>query len=169
MAKVNESTIFRLYKNKNDLFLGVVKKFASTDDIDLMNLQASLSMENFQKDINLIVHEYFKIYFSKVHVLRIFITNLVVFKELRGFGYLIIPKLEEHLKGYLAEMEARKIIKVKDLDVVSNFFMSTILRDVSYLTTFKKIEQYDQNIAKQINTKWKSRIDFFCEELVKTA
>lgn len=166
-AKVNQGTIFRLYNNKKDLYLEVVRKFASTDDIDLMDLQLSLSMENVRQDLMLMIHEYFRIYFKKIHVLRIFITGIMQFQELREFGYFIIPVLEQHFKGYLNEMEARRIIKVKDIDIVTGFVMSAIMSDVSNMTTFKKIEKYDESVTKLINDMWEKRIDFFCNDFIE--
>ncbi len=166
-AKVNEGTIFRLYNNKKDLYLEVVKKYASTDDINLMDLQLSLTMENLKQDLKLIIQEYFKIYFKKIHVLRIFVSGIIQFEELREFGYLVIPVMEKHFKEYLSEMEARRMFKVKDIEIVTNFFMSTIMSDVSQMTTFKKIENYDENVAELINAMWEKRINFFCEEFIE--
>jgi AcrR family transcriptional regulator len=166
-AKVNEGTIFRLYNNKNDLYLEVVRKFASTDDVDLMDLQLSLSMEDIKQDLKLIVQEYFRVYFKKIHALRIFVSGMIQFEELRQFGYLIMPVLEKHFKEYLNEMEARKIIKVKGIEVVSDFFMSTIMSDVANMTTFKKLEEYSEEVGQIINEMWEKRIDFFCKEFIE--
>jgi hypothetical protein len=149
------------------LYTHVVRRFASTEDIDLMNLQLSLTMEDIRYDLKLIVQEYFKIYFCKIHVIRIFVSGIIQFEELREFGYLVIPVLEQHFKEYLNEVEARRIVKVKDIETVSSFFMSTIMRDVSHLTTFNKVENYDEKIAKLINTMWEKRINFFCNEFIE--
>jgi AcrR family transcriptional regulator len=166
-AKVNEGTIFRLYNNKKDLYLEVVRKFASTEDVDLMDLQLSLSMEDMKQDLKLIVQEYFKIYFKKIHALRIFVSGIIQFEELREFGYLVIPMLEKHFKEYLKEMEARRIIKVKDIEIVSDFFMSSVMSDVANLTTFRKLEEYNAETAELISDMWEKRIDFFCSEFVE--
>jgi AcrR family transcriptional regulator len=166
-AKVNEGTIFRLYNSKKDLYKEVVRKFASTDDIDLMDLQLSLTMEDIKQDLILIVREYFKIYFKKIHAIRIFISGIIQFEELREFGYVVIPVLEQHFKEYLSEIEARRIVKVKDKEMVSNFFMSTIMNDVSVMTTFKKIEDYNEDVAELIDTTWEKKIDFFCKEFIE--
>jgi hypothetical protein len=147
--------------------LEVVRKFASTDDIDLMDLQLSLSMEDIRQDLKLIVQEYFRIYFKKIHAIRIFVSGMIQFEELREFGYLIIPVLEKHFKEYLNEMEARRIIKVKDIEIVSNFFMSTVMSDVANLTTFKKLEEYNEETAVLIREMWEKRIEFFCNEFVE--
>jgi hypothetical protein len=156
-----------LFNNKNDLYLEIVKKFADTSDIDLMDLQLSLTMEDIKQDLKLIIHEYFKVYFKKIHVMRIFISGIIQFEELRKFGYLIIPKLEQHFKEYLNEMRSRSIINVKDIEIVSNFFMSAILWDVTHMTTFKKVENYDENVEKLIDDMWEKRIDFFCSDLIE--
>ena len=124
-------------------------------------------MEDISHDLKLIVQEYFKIYFSKIHVIRIFISGIIQFEELREFGYVVIPVLEQHFKEYLNEIQARRIVKVKDIEIISSFFMSTIMRDVSQLTTFKKIESYDENVAELTNAMWEKRIDFFCKEFIE--
>ena len=149
------------------MYIEVVRRFASTDNIDLMDLQLSLTMEDISHDLKLIVQEYFKIYFSKIHVIRIFISGIIQFEELREFGYVVIPVLEQHFKEYLNEIQARRIVKVKDIEIISSFFMSTIMRDVSQLTTFKKIESYDENVAELTNAMWEKRIDFFCKEFIE--
>lgn len=166
-AEVNEGTIFRLFNSKKDLFSEVVQKYASTHNINLMDLQLSLSMEDIRSDLARIVHEYFRIYFEKIHIIRLSVAGMIQFEELRKFGYLIIPILEEHFKSYLAEMEARKIIRVKDLDITTNFFLSTLFTEVVQITVLEKGEEYTEDLADRMDAVWISRIDFVIRNLIE--
>lgn len=166
-AEVNEGTIFRLFNSKKELFREVIQKYASTNSINLMDLQLSLSMEDIRGDLERMVREYFRIYFEKIHIIRISVAGMIQFEELREFGYLIIPILEEHFKGYLAEMEARRIIRVKDLEITAEFFLSTMFSDVVQLTVLEKVEAYSDALAEQIDARWKPRIDFLIRYLIE--
>jgi AcrR family transcriptional regulator len=166
-AEVNEGTIFRLFNSKKDLFREVIQKYASTANINLMDLQLSLSMEDIRSDLRRMAHEYFQIYFDKIHIIRLSVAGMIQFEELREFGYLIIPSLEEHFKGYLAEMEARKIIRVKDMDITVDFFLSTLFTDVVQITVLEKVEEYSQELAGRIDEAWKPRIEFFINNLIE--
>lgn len=166
-AEVNEGTIFRLYNSKKELFREVIQKYASTDDINLMDLQLSLSMEDVRGDLSRMVHEYCRIYFQKIHIIRLSVAGMIQFEELREFGYLIIPILEQHFKEYLAEMEARRIIRVKDLEITANLFLSALFTDVVQMTVLEKVEQYNQVLAERLDALWKPRIDFFIRNLIE--
>lgn len=166
-AEVNEGTIFRLYSSKKELFREVIKKYASTDDINLMDLQLSLSMEDIRDDLRRMVREYCRIYFQKIHIIRLSVAGMIQFEELREFGYLVIPLLEQHFKGYLHEMEARRIIRVKDLDITANMFLSTLFTDVVQISVLEKVEQYSPTLAERIDELWKPRIDFFIRNLIE--
>lgn len=166
-AEVNEGTIFRLFNSKNDLFSEVVQKYASTNDINLMDLQLSLSMEDIRSDLACILHEYFRVYFQKIHIFRLSVAGMIQFEVLREYGYLIIPILKEHFTGYLAEMEARRIIRVKDLEVTANLFLSTLFNDVVQITVLEKVEQYDKDLSECVDAFWKPRIEFFVRDLIE--
>jgi AcrR family transcriptional regulator len=166
-AGVNEGTIFRLYSSKKDLFREVIQKYASTDDINLMDLQLSLSMEDIRGDLVRIVHEYFRVYFQKIHIIRLSVAGMIQFEELREAGYLIIPILEAHFKEYLAEMEARRILRVKDPQITAQLFLSTLFADVVQVTVLEKVEQYDAALAERVDALWKPRVEFFIRHLIE--
>ncbi|MEM5775542.1 MAG: TetR/AcrR family transcriptional regulator [Anaerolineaceae bacterium] len=166
-ADVNEGTIFRLFNSKKELFRAVVEKAASDSDINLMDLQLSLSMEDLRVDLAKIVLESFRIYFEKLHIIRLSVAGMIQFEELREFGYLIIPALENFFKTYLNEMEARRIIQVKDLDITANLFLSTLFYDVVQFTVLEKIEQFDKALAERIEVTWKPRIEFFIANMIE--
>lgn len=156
-AQVSEATIFRLFKTKRDLYLHVIRK-STAKDHSLNFLFPLLTFENLEQDLMLIVEKFFEIYFEQIHVIRIFISNIIQFSEIRDLNYLIIPNMKSFIDDYLLEMSARKKICGPGVDRVSMMILSSILKDVAFMTTFEKIEELDDDTKKRLSQKWKSKI-----------
>lgn len=161
-AGVSDATIFRLYGKKDTLYYETVRHESDCSNIDLIPLQLSLTMEQVERDLMVITQAFFEICFSKISVLRIFISALVQMPALREFGYLIPPPLEQFLRSYLSEMQARQRIRSADLDAACEFYLSTLFQDITFLTTFQKKEGYDDEVRQYVADTWEKRIALLC-------
>ncbi|HSP46828.1 MAG TPA: hypothetical protein VLN47_01965, partial [Clostridiaceae bacterium] len=139
-------------------YLHVIQKSTGKDQVNLNFLFPLLTFENLEQDLMLIVEKFFEIYFEKIHIIRIFISNIIQFSEIRDLNYLIIPNMTSFLDDYLFEMKARKNICGQRIDMVSMIILSSILKDVAFMTTFEKIEELDEDTKKRIAQKWETKI-----------
>lgn len=160
-AGVSEATIFRLYSTKQALYRETVLHHSALDGIDLMPLRLSLTMEDLRLDLMTIARTYFKLYFARIHPLRIFVSGLVQVRDLREFGYLLMPPLVRFLEDYLTEMEARRLVRIPDPELAKELFHALIFKDVTFLTTFEKHEEWSEALDQWFETEYPARIDLF--------
>lgn len=160
-AKLSEVTIFRIFGTKRDLYLEVIKQYFSDDDFNLNALMSELTFEDLNDDLIKIIMNFYKLYFERIHITRIMISNYIQFDEIRELGALIIPAFEAFLYKYLNEMIMRHDSIPSSLLVMPKYMLATILKDVTFLTTFNKKDILDDALLETLESKWKTQLDTF--------
>jgi AcrR family transcriptional regulator len=127
-AGVNNLTVFRHFKDKKTLFLSVIDFYAACP-ADTGELDELVSFEDLGRDLSVLAHEYFKIVFSNIHILRIFIEESVYFDEIKKQAWFIPTALKEHFMNYLKQWEKRPPF-LAQMDLAAEMFVAHIVRRV---------------------------------------
>lgn len=157
-ARVSETSIFRIFKTKQDLYIHVLEKYGSKANLDYNLIFSNITFDDINLDLKVIVDYYFKFYFDNIHITRIYISNAIQFQELLGFNYLIFPQLRDFMEKYFKEMSTRGFIHEKASIQLTDLITSSILQDVALLTTFEKLEQLDNETKTKLDQKWNKTI-----------
>ncbi len=160
-AKLSEVTVFRIFGTKRDLYLEVIKQYFSDEDFNLNALMSELTFEDLNADLIKIIMNFYTLYFERIHITRIMISNYIQFDEIRELGALIIPAFEAFLYKYLNEMIMRHETIPSSLLVMPKYILATILKDVTFLTTFNKKDILDDTLLETLESKWKTQLDTF--------
>lgn len=166
LAKVSEASVFRLYNNKSELYFRTIENAIQNVEFDSNKLWLSLSMEDFQQDLERITMEFYAVYFLQIHLIRIYIANVIQVVELQTTHYLVIPQLAEFLSRYLAEMQGRNLIHIPDADKFMEMYFSGILLDVSFLTTFEKAVALNGQRKKNLEAKSTALVHFLYNDVL---
>lgn len=157
-ARSSEVTIFRIFGTKESLYLEVIKKYFNTEDINLKPLMSELTFEDLHKDLVKIVIHFYRVYFERIHITRIMISNYIQFDEIREFGSLILKVLEDFAYKYLNEMILRNEELSENLLLMPPLILKAILKDIAFLTTFNKKDNLDDEMYKALEAKWNEQI-----------
>lgn len=157
-ARSSEVTIFRIFGTKESLYLEVIKKYFNTEDINLKPLMSELTFEDLHKDLVKIAIHFYKVYFERIHITRIMISNYIQFDEIREFGSLILKVLEEFAYKYLNEMILRNEELSENLLLMPPIILKAILKDIAFLTTFNKKDNLDDEMHKALEAKWNEQV-----------
>lgn len=158
-SKTSEVTIFRAFGTKRDLYLDVIKKNFKDEDFNLNALMSELTFDDLKIDLVTIVVKCYKIYFQRIHITRIMISNYIQFEEIRELGSLILPVLHEFTYKYIKEMLMRNDALSKSLLNLPDYILTMILKDVAFITTFNKKDILDDELMESIKMKWLEQID----------
>ncbi|MBO1265285.1 TetR/AcrR family transcriptional regulator [Proteiniclasticum sp. SCR006] len=158
-ARVSETSIFRLFKTKRDLYLHVLSKYGSNVTLKQNPILSTLTFDDAVEDLTMIAGHFLNFYFENIHLTRIYLSNAIQISEILGYEFLIYPDLKDFLKKYLDEMNMRGKLSLLSADTFNEIFLSSVVQDVIFMTTFEKIEVLDDSISKQIIERWKLKVE----------
>jgi len=158
LAGVNNLTIFRHFVDKKTLFLSVVDCYADVS-FDSKMLDSLLSYDNISKDLSVLAHEYFKIVFSNIDILRIFIGESVYFKEIKEKAWFIPPALEEHFENYLKRVKTDANLSKINSHLTSEMFVSHIVRRALEYNKHSSIWELSNEILEEFDNNMKPLIE----------
>lgn len=158
-AGVSETSIFRLFKTKKDLYLHVLSKYGNTVKLNQNSIYSSLSFEDIKEDLTLIALKFIHFYFDNIHLTRIYLSNAIQIHEILGYEFLIYPELKDFLKNYMDEMETRGKLSKAPTTYFIEIFLSSIAQDVISMTTFKKLESLDEVVIDNLQENWVQKVN----------
>lgn len=151
-AKVTALTIFRHFSDKENLFLSVINAYKEvTFDEDLFR---GLTYSNVNADLQLLAHEYFKVIFDNLDILRIFISEGHNNPNVKEDAWFISPTLQNHFKAYLKAMN----LGDENMETVAEMFIGHITRRVLEYNTHDSIWAYSDEIADDFMLKIKDQL-----------
>jgi AcrR family transcriptional regulator len=163
LSGVNESTIFRVFKSKENLFRESIAHF--TGDIMRIDNDGLTYGKDLEQDIYLLIKKNMELIKKLIPSYRLLIkTSLVEDKFLNEINIKTI-NLQNHFKQYLIGMQRRGLIKDVDFEALVEYIFGVIFHEALLL-----------NIEESSNIDYQSTLDVFskkyaryCLKLLKSA
>lgn len=138
LAGVNESTIFRLFENKENLFHESIAHYtAEMLRIDNEGLTFGKDLEN---DIFLLIRKNVALMKQTIPSFRLLVKGSLMDEKLLNEVNTKIHQLQNHFKQYLVGMQRRGLIKEADFDMLVEFLFGAIFHE-SFLLNIEEAEQ----------------------------
>ena len=151
LSGVNESTIFRIFGNKENLFHQSIAHY--TDDILRIDNDGLTYGKNLEQDIYLLIKKNMELIKKTIPSFRLLIkTSLVEDKFLNEINTKT-SNLQNHFKQYLIGMQKRGLIKDTDFESLVDYIFGIIFNEALLL-----------NIQESDNVDYHTTLHSFCKK-----
>ncbi len=151
LSGVNESTIFRIFGNKENLFRESIAHF--TDDLMWIDNDGLTYGKDLEQDIYLLIKKNMELIKTIIPSFRLLIkTSLVEDKFLNEINTKTL-NLQNHFKQYLIGIQRRGLIKDMDFEALVEYIFGVIFHEALLL-----------NIEESDNIDYHLTLDCFCEK-----
>lgn len=162
-ARVSETSIFRLFNTKKDLYLHILSKYSKTAKLNQNSIYSNLTFEILPEDLKTIAMHFMRFYFDNIHLTRIYLSNAIQIHDILGYEFLIYPELKDFLQKYLDEMETRGRLLIGSSHTFTDLFLSSIAQDIVSLTTFEKLEVLEKDTEEHLKNLWEHKVTTLLE------
>lgn len=138
LAGVNESTIFRLFASKENLFHEAIAHY--TAEMLRIDNDGLTFGKNLEGDIFLLIKKNVALMKQTIPSFRLLVKGSLMDEKLLNEVNTNIHQLQNHFKQYLVGMQRRGLIKEADFDTLVEFLFGAIFHE-SFLLNLEEAEQ----------------------------
>lgn len=133
-AGVNEITLFRHFRNKENLFREVLNaKFPTSLLSDDVNRQLT---GRLREDLSFLAQNYLEIHLKNLDFIRIGLMEVPRNSSCANIVRTIPERLEEHLANYLLDLAARHVIRDANFKLLARMFYGQLFQHVMLICSF---------------------------------
>lgn len=140
LAGVNESTIFRLFGNKENLFHQSIAHY--TSEMLRIDNEGLTFGKNLEQDIFQLIQKNVILMKQTVPSFRLLVKGSLMDEKLLKEVNFKIHQLQNHFKQYLVGLQRRGLIKEVDFDAMVEFLFGAIFHE-SFLLNIEEAEPAD--------------------------
>lgn len=152
-AGCNALTIFRHFSDKKGLFSAVIQRYHT---IDISGITAALHPGSLSDDLHTLSEQYFKVLFTNLDILRIFIIDCPSLSEYKDMVWYVCPQLSEH---FIRSLEGAGIVCDPSTAEMHIAFLTKLALEFN---NHDRIWEYDDSLLEQIAPKLNRQISFLC-------
>jgi AcrR family transcriptional regulator len=149
LASVNESTIYRLFQTKENLFHQAIAYYTA-EMLRIDNEGLSFG-KNLEQDIFLLIQKNVNVMKQSVPSFRLLVKGSLMDEKLLNEVNTKIHQLQNHFKQYLVGMQRRGLIREADFDTLVEFLFGAIFH-----------ESFLLNIEETSGDVYERSLDAFC-------
>lgn len=153
-TKIGRTTLFRKYKTKENLIYSAIYEMTvSTADLTVVE---SLTYQDIEKDLPLLLKNYLELYIKQMPVYRLFMIPSLNDQELNQKVYAKLSSLIQHFEDYLTLMAQKGLIHQFDFRIFAHMTFSTILNrsltltDKEVILNEGDIDRYITNLSNDL-------------------
>ncbi|WP_240421772.1 TetR/AcrR family transcriptional regulator [Paenibacillus periandrae] len=133
-AGVNEVTLFRHFRNKENLFSEVLNaKFPTSLLSDEVNHRLT---GRLREDLTFLAQNYLEIHLKNLDFIRIGLMEVPHNPTCASIVRTIPERLEEHLANYLLDLAARHVIRDANFKLLARMFYGQLFQHVMLICSF---------------------------------
>jgi AcrR family transcriptional regulator len=140
LAGVNESTIFRLFQTKENLFHQSIAHY--TAEMLRIDNEGLTFGKNLEQDIFQLIQKNVTLMKQTIPSFRLLIKGSLMDESLLKEVNIKIHQLQNHFKQYLVGLQRRGLIKEVDFDALVEFLFGAIIHE-SFLLNIGEVEPAD--------------------------
>lgn len=140
LAGVNESTIFRLFGNKENLFHQSIAHY--TSEMLRIDNEGLTFGKNLEQDIFQLIQKNVMLMKQTIPSFRLLVKGSLMDEKLLKEVNIKIHQLQNHFKQYLVGLQRRGLIKETDFDALVEFLFGAIFHE-SFLLNIEEAEPAD--------------------------
>ncbi len=162
-AGMNEASIFRIFGNKDQLFLeAVYQKTISTDEIDLDVIS---SLPDFRARVDCFLDTAFYLYYRQMAIFRIFMLSIIEETDTK-YRHAVFSRVQSIIDlfcNFLQDECDKGNIRSADFSMISDIVFSALLITALRVTGEKHGEHSIRDSANEFVQKY---TDFLCRRLM---
>lgn len=133
-AGVNEITLFRHFKNKENLFREVLNaRFPTTLLSDDVNRRLT---GRLREDLTVLAQKYLEVHLENLDFIRIGIMEVPRNPSCADVVRTIPERLEEHLANYMLDLAAKHVIRDANFKLLARMFYGQLFQHVMSICSF---------------------------------
>ncbi len=156
-AGVNSLTVFRHFKDKENLFRAVVERHANPTLGD-GRLHAAMANASPLAGLAELAHVFFETIFRNIHILRIFIMESGHFPFVREKAWFVSPVLLGHFSAYLAALPLNAGMPPAETSLLAEMFVAHVTRRALEYNKHDNIWEYSPGLAEDFDAKIRPQI-----------
>lgn len=147
LAEVNESTIYRLFQTKENLFRQSIAHY--TAEMLRIDNEGLTYGKELEKDIYCLIQKNVAVMKQTIPSFRLLVKGSLMDAKLLNEVNTKIHQLQNHFKQYLVGLQRRGLIKEADYDTLVEFLFGAIFHE-SFLLNIEEAQtevDYDHSLA----------------------
>ena len=130
---MNETSLFRLFGSKSELFYSTVKTL--TVSVADMQINAEELYSDFSNDLDILISEYMRLYLRQMAIYRLFQIQVLHDPAINKEIYAKIETLIRHFELFLSRSHEYGLIRDADYTTLAGMFFSNLLFSALVLTS----------------------------------
>ena len=147
---INESTLFRHYKDKESLFKKVISEFINQPLEEFDAVENDLHFTDCYQDHLALASAYIQTVFSKLYIIRILVSKIAITPEIKIDSRFPLYEMKNNYHAYLIRAMEHDLIPHRDYDVEEGLFVSYIMRLVLDIAAHKQIYTLTEETHRQL-------------------